>query len=640
MKYDYYVSLIQRLEKFAADHRRSYEFRLFLLTCLGYAYFIGLIILFFIPILFVAGILFVAPGGVAKVLLYTAKIWWALIPGLGVYFGFIGSALRSITARVPDPEGRELLRADAPDLFEFVDETCKSLKAQRPARVLVIDSFNAAVVTMPRFGIFGRKVILLVGLPLMKALSPDQFKAALAHEIGHISGKHGVFTKWAYQMRDAWGRLIDSQAVANHKFASLYKGFVDWFFPYFTAYSFVLMREHEKDADRDAAQLIGPVPLGGALIMLETKGRDVDEVFWREIHEENISDERPPEQLFSRMLGSLALINEERATAALSKAITVPTDLSDTHPSLADRLRLIGYWKHGDLPPQPGPVTIDAASEFLKNGVEKFAAEFDRTWDEHAAKEWKTRHNHFRESQKRIEELHAKISADDLTREDILELAERQAEKDGFIASLPIMLVAAEKFPDDPVILYNLGGMRLSLDDEQGLEDLNRAIELDKNYKLAASDLAFNFLRSKGRLDDARPYAVYIDEQNEVLDKAQKERQAVFPNDNFGAHALPEEFIEKIPEKLVGFDEIIGIYAVRKIVEYMPEIPFHVLFIELRKKGRIRNRHDLDPSQVLKLVLERLDTGEIHFFATLTANFAGTKYYLDAIPGAKVYSKK
>src|SRR5690349_24338916 len=101
---------------------------------------------------------------------------------------------------------------------------------------------------------------MLLGFPLILALSPDQFKAVLAHEIGHISEKHGAFAKWAYQLREAWGRFIESQDAHEHKFAALYAGFVNWFFPYFTAYSFVLMREHEKDADRYATQLVGAKP--------------------------------------------------------------------------------------------------------------------------------------------------------------------------------------------------------------------------------------------------------------------------------------------------------------------------------------------------------------------------------------------
>ena len=205
------------------------------------AIFLALILLVLIPIGGIVLLIWTAPEQMTKILLYTIKIWWVLIPGLAL-LGFIGSAIKAITAKVPDPEGTELSRSEASELFELVERTCKELRAKKPAKILVVDELNAAVVTMPRFGIFGQKVLLLVGLPLMKALSPDQFKAVLAHEVGHISGKHGSFAKWAYQMREAWGRLIDSQEANSHKFASLYKNFVDWFFPYYTAYSFVLMQ--------------------------------------------------------------------------------------------------------------------------------------------------------------------------------------------------------------------------------------------------------------------------------------------------------------------------------------------------------------------------------------------------------------
>jgi Zn-dependent protease with chaperone function len=472
MKFDQYVSLIQRLEKFAAERRGAYHFRILLLIVLGYAYFVGLIVLFALPIPLVGILIFLAPEAVLRILFYTVKLWWAVIPGLGLYFGFIGSAIRSITAKVPDPPGRDLLPGEAPKLYEFVENTCDTLKAARPARIIVNDEFNAAVAAMPRFGIFGRKILLIIGLPLMKAISPEQLKAALAHEIGHISGRHGVFTKWAYQMREAWGRLIDSQEAANHKFASLYRGFVNWFFPYFTAYSFVLMREHEKDADQDAVRLTAVESLGEALILLETKGRHIDEVFWREIHEENLAKETPAEKLFSRMLESLNEVNSELASVALSKAMSVPTDFSDSHPSLAERLQLIGYPLENGLPRQPKPAAADAATYFLNDGGRSLAAEYDRAWDEQATKDWKNRHLHFQESHKRIVELNTKVSAEELSRDELLELAERQAEREGIAASLPTMLKAAERFPDDPVVLFNIGGVRLSLTTNRDLKIL------------------------------------------------------------------------------------------------------------------------------------------------------------------------
>jgi Zn-dependent protease with chaperone function len=632
MKFGQYVSLIQRLEKFAAENPRAYRTRVLLLIVLGYAYFVGLIILLFLPIVFVGALLFVAPEAVWRIVLLLAKLWWAVLPGIGVYFGFIGSAVKSITSKVPDPPAKELPRSGAPELYDFVAKTCRELRAQKPARILVNDQFNAAVVTMPRFGIFGRKVLLLVGLPLMRALSPDQLKATIAHEIGHISGKHGAFSKWAYQMREAWGRLIDSQELTGQHFAGLYKGFVSWFFPYFTAYSFVLMREHEKDADRDAVLLTGSKALGEALILLETKGRLLDEVFWRSIHEENLANETPSGKLFSRMLDSLSAHDPDRASNALAQAMTVPTDFNDSHPSLAERLSSIAYSVDGGVPRVPAAADENAAEHFLKNGCDLIIGEYDYDWDEQAEKEWRKRHEHFSKSQKRITELNAKT--DELSRDELLELAQRQAERDGLAATLPILESINHRFPDDAVVLYNLGGLRLSMGNESGLHDLDRAAELDASYKYAVNDLAFNYLRSKGRIDEAQTYASAIDEQNEIFEKARQERQFITPRDHFSPHDLSNAVVELIPQKLVGLEEITAIYLVKKDVHYMPEHPFRVLFLSTRRKGAFSK--DLTAAELIEIAAKRLNGSGIDFFEVLSGSLDVLQPELDKIPGAKI----
>lgn len=639
MKYDQYITLIQSLEAYAAKSPGGYEFRVFLLTVLGYAYFIGIMLLLLAPLPVILFLFWLAPTKVLNLLFWTAKLWWVLIPGLGVFFGFLGSAARSITARVPEPEGRELSRDDAPALFDFVAQTAASLDAGMPKRVLLTDAFNASVMTLPRLGIFGRKTYLMLGLPVMKALTAEQFKAVLAHEMGHVSGKHGRFSKWAYQMEEAWGRLISSQEAVEHKFAALYKNFVDWFFPYFRAYSFVLNRRHEKDADADAVQLVGARALGEALILLETKNAELEQVFWKGVHEENIAAETPTDQMFTRMLGALAFVDNDRAATTLARAIAVPTDYGDTHPSLGDRLKLMGYWTGEGLPDLPDAVATDAAKTFLVGSIDAFTVDFDSSWDEQAAREWKARHDHFRESQKRVAELEEKERAEDVTSDEMLEMSARLAEKEGNAATLPILERASEKFPESAAVLYSLGGVRLGLDDERGLNDLRRSVELDPTYKLAADEIIFQYLRLKGRLDEAKSYAASVEAEYDIIAKAQKERSAVFPEDKFEIHHLTDEFLEKIPQKLGTFEEITAVYAVRKVVKYKPEIPFHVLFIELRKKGPLKNRGDLAPADIINIVVERLDTGEINFFATLTAQFAGTKYYLDKIDGSRVYKR-
>ena len=436
-------------------------------------------------------------------------------------------------------------------------------------------------------------------------------------------------------MREAWGRLIDSQELTGQHFAGLYKGFVNWFFPYFTAYSFVLMREHEKDADRDAVLLTGSKALGEALILLETKGRLLDEVFWRSIHEENLVNETPSGKLFSRMLDSLSVYDPDRYAKVLAQAMAVPTDFNDSHPSLAERLSLIGYAIDGEVSRVPEATGENAAEHFLKKGCDLIIGEYDYDWDEQAEKQWRKRHEHFSDSQKRITELNTKT--DELSRDELLELAQRQAERDGLAASLPILELINHRFPDDAVVLYNLGGVRLSLDNESGLHDLDRAAELDASYKYAVNDLAFNYLRSKGRIDEARTHASAIDEQNEIFEKARQERQSITTRDHFSPHDLSNEVVEIIPQKLAGLEEITTMYLVKKDVHYMPEHPFHVLFLSTRRKGPLSN--DLTAAELIEIAAKRLNGYGIDYFEVLTGHLDVLQPEVDKIPGAKIWPK-
>lgn len=638
MKYENYIELVRRLQGEAARSRRFYDLKVLSLLALGYAYVVGMLLLLVLPIPIVVAGLFYVPGEIARLLLLLGKLWWIVLPGLALYFGFIGSTVKAITARVPEPNGEILERAAAPELFDFIDKACRHSRTRAPSKVLITDEFNAGVVTLPRFGIFGKRVIMILGLPLMEALSAEQFKATVAHEIGHISGKHGRFSKWTYQLRESWGRLMDSQELSNHRFSGLYKNFINWYFPLFTAYSFVLMREHENDADREAVELVGAEPLGAALVLLQTKETELNEVFWKQIHEENLSSDMPQPQLFSRMLGSLAFLDPDRAAVSLEQAVAVPTGFDNAHPSLADRLKAIGYWSGDGLPALPEPVSQSAAAVFLKNRIESLAQQFDRSWDEQTAGQWRRRHEHFQESEKRIREIETK-SADEATVEEMLEMFYRRAEKEGVQPARPLIEEIVVRFPGSAEAWLALGSAKLVIDDESGLDDLRKCVNIDREFRFAASERAFEYLHQKGRHAEAQQYADAADEERQRIEKGQSERSYVSRGDQLVAPDPMPELVGKIEAKLGYFEEITAVYIVKKVVNYRPDVPMHVMFIGLRQKTRFRNRRDLASDEILKIVMERFDTGEISYFAVLRGQFDGLEATLDTIEGAKVYSR-
>src|SRR5262249_15523118 len=151
-----------------------------------------------------------------------------------------------------------LKRADAEPLFELARTFSRKLKAPKPHTILLTGDFNAGVVQVPRFGLFGwPKNYLLVGMPLMQALSPEQFRGVIAHEFGHLSGKHGHFGSSIYRIRQTWDQLMNTLESRKHWGTAVFSKFLQWYVPYFNAYTFVLVRAQEYEADRSAAAIVG-----------------------------------------------------------------------------------------------------------------------------------------------------------------------------------------------------------------------------------------------------------------------------------------------------------------------------------------------------------------------------------------------
>jgi len=157
---------------------KAYRFRLMLVAMLGNLY-----------LAMVLALVAVTLGG----LLISVKLLGAIAFKLILIVSFfLYMMLRALWVKIPPPTGSEIRAGQAPQLFAMIEELCGRLEAPHFHTVLVTDDFNAGVVQAPRLGVFGwHRNYLLIGLPLMKSLSVEQFKAVLAHEFGHLAKGHG-----------------------------------------------------------------------------------------------------------------------------------------------------------------------------------------------------------------------------------------------------------------------------------------------------------------------------------------------------------------------------------------------------------------------------------------------------------------
>ena len=224
-------TLVGKMEDFSKSNPGNYRLRVALFALLGYAYiflillgllaFVGLIVLFIVWSRHISGRI------IQLIILLLIPAW---------------VTMRSLWVTFLPPQGLRLSRHQFPHLFALLDELTTKLQAPKFHNILLNQELNAAVVQVPRLGIFGwQENYLLLGLPLMQSLSLEQLKAVLAHELGHLSGNHSRFQRWIYRVRNTWMQIYERLHQNDQHGASiLFNRFLDWYWPSFNAYSFVL----------------------------------------------------------------------------------------------------------------------------------------------------------------------------------------------------------------------------------------------------------------------------------------------------------------------------------------------------------------------------------------------------------------
>ncbi len=414
--------------------------------------------------------------------------------------------LRVMFMRLAKPTGRELAREEAPKLFDILDKLHGKLKGPRIHHVLVTDEYNAAICQHARFGIFGGyRNYLIVGLPFLLGTTPKEMLSVLAHEYGHLCGGHSKGSAWVYRQRRLFVSLYKKveSSVDDNLLSAAIAGALARFFPYYSAYTFVLARQNEYEADRTASGMAGHTATAQALVRGHLLGDWVGRDFWPKMYANADHSEQPPFMPFASMRMAFKANYDEWATkAALDAAWAERSGVDDTHPCLRERLDAIGM-----APALPQPVENSASDVMLASGVgRKLEAEFDKQWWDANARGWRERFRHVTTSRVRIGELSAQ-PLDKLSVPDLQELATLRLEFEGAAAAKPV-LAEQLKRPGGPYPKASLMMGRVLLEEgkRQGIDHLRDAAMNDPRLLEEAAQRGYHYLLEKEGEDSANQW--------------------------------------------------------------------------------------------------------------------------------------
>ncbi|WP_066315826.1 M48 family metallopeptidase [Bacillus sp. FJAT-29814] len=590
-----FESLVRKLETKAEKNPESYRFKVLLLTALGYGY-----ILFFLALvlfLLTISVLYLADGhftfGSLKVLAITGALSFFII--------------KSLFVKMSLPEGYYLKENEAPELEKAISNISKKLKTPKIHAIVLDDDFNAAVLQHHKFGLFGpKKNILLIGIPLMSGLTREQFTSVLAHELAHISHSDTSFGAMIYRVRMTWANLMTS-LEKNEQFGTfLFRKFIKWFYPRYSAHTFVMARQQEYAADAASAKVTSPETVRDTLCAISIGAQYYYEDYFEELFEEGSKTSVVPKP-YSQFFNKSQKLDPAVAEAFLKNELAMASSVVDTHPCLTDRLKAVGM---KSIIPQIGESAVD---HFFAN-PDSILQQFNQSWFERNGERWEEQIASYNEAKNRLHELE---NSKELDLRSKFEKAMLTRNLVGYEPATVLLEEIISEYPDERIApaYLTLGNIYLYKEEtaQKGENFIRKAVEIDWELKEEALDTLGKYYYYTGQMEAFEETRAQLEAWPNILKQFEEESAALSLDDHYVPHDKAPEEVAAIADELSRHSEIVEAYLVRKVIELIPERKVYSLALTVQVPEDIDQVEYTD--QLLGKFAQELEVAEnIHFY--------------------------
>lgn len=192
-----------------------------LLALVGYLYVLAFPL---VTLISLANILQAVASGIAdnwhQILTWTSML---ILSGIVTY--------RAARLKIAPPTGLTLSEDKAPELFGQVRVLHARYKRPDIPRIVITPRYEVDIIKTPRWVLpIWSSNTIVIGLPVLQSLSPQQLDCMVARRIGQFSKRDNLLTNWLYQLRQAWQQI--RTATAKNKATGIEP--LRWFFALYT----------------------------------------------------------------------------------------------------------------------------------------------------------------------------------------------------------------------------------------------------------------------------------------------------------------------------------------------------------------------------------------------------------------------
>ena len=583
------TALSESLERLAIRDPAALRRRVNLYAALGYGY----ILLLALSLIGLVVLLLSLRGPYQRL---AAQGAWLV----GVFTFFLLSSLR---VRLQEPQGRRITAAGSPRLFEAIERIRHRFDAPTPDVVVVDAELNAAVAELPRWGIIGvPRRHLVVGLPLLEAFPADEAEAILAHELGHLSRRHGRRAVWLGRLAISWTSLAIELESGRHWARPLLLPFFRWFAPRFELHAQILSRQDEHESDALAAEHAGTEVTARALLRLHLLERLLTRRVLPAIRRDTKRHREPPRGGLATLVGMLREgPSREETVSWLRATLAERTLVQHSHPSLADRIAALGLLPRSESDVQrlaeqlAAPASSAADSLLGKQRASKLREQLDQRWQTDQADAWRRWH-----ADAAIWQTDGLLStaSDDpgaTARDGIASLraaplealwarARWAADCEPPEVAIPIARAVLERQPSHSAACTILGRLLLQSDTSEeraeGARLLESVVRRDSAEAIAACEALQAYYGRLGWREDLERMQWRERQLQMGLMRSLRERHSLSAGDVMIPYPVPAPTREALGRACASRREVSRAYLVRKRTRYFREQPLVVLALE------------------------------------------------------------
>ena len=507
-----------------------------------------------------------------------------------------------------------------PKIYDEVNEISRKIKGPKIHEIYIILDFNAAATNRNLFTPFKRNILIL-GYPLLAALSYRGLIGCLSHEIGHIKHKHMSASAWIMMANAFWSNI--QLGILN----ILFVPWLRYWLPAFNKAVAPLYRQQEIEADKYTVKTFGEDYLAACMVEMLLKEEQNSDVVDKLI-------ERMRNEFWERC-DILKLIRdglyedlpEDRDERVIAHEMKSVPNVFDSHPSFAQRLELANC----RYPMRFAQFDADALDRLIGYDF-KFDDELNKYFHEILDERAKEIFNRAEESRKRLKENPP--SVDSMTESELVDALSYLDYSGQKAEQLKLLEQCVNAFPNFLQFRAMLALERSKDDPDSAAAELEDCIsQAPELYQLDENNFLLQYYMDSGDVEKIHAFLDLKDGRIQQLTSlTQKKLDA---NDDLSVEELPHDIKEFLVDAFKKKYSIVNrAYFVRRLLNDKTAIgqSFIVLDSDHSFFFTISSMNDA--------VRELSEAFAETPYIIITCKTKFCDEHLETIPGAKFYSKK